>query len=151
MHSTKFLIAQLHERQQYLHVSGHQICALSFPSVFIACCTIAHVMSMPPDSHKPSITVLEHVNLSQLAIRGRHSVDFPLICWRRLAAVAASMTTRYYALVAGGHMGTAALADLYRDDSVCATASCCMHDYSACAQYPLRHHHSVFGQLVRPQ
>ncbi|KAA6418469.1 MAG: mitogen-activated kinase kinase 6-like [Trebouxia sp. A1-2] len=36
----------------------------------------------------------------------------------RLAAVAASMTTRYYALVAGGHMGTAGLVDLYRDDSV---------------------------------
>ncbi|DBB08749.1 hypothetical protein WJX82_002264 [Trebouxia sp. C0006] len=36
----------------------------------------------------------------------------------RLAAVAASMTTRYYALVAGGHMGTAGLTDLYRDDSV---------------------------------
>ncbi|KAL0037730.1 hypothetical protein WJX77_009896 [Trebouxia sp. C0004] len=36
----------------------------------------------------------------------------------RLAAVAASMTTRYYALIAGGHMGTAGLAELYTDDSV---------------------------------
>lgn len=37
----------------------------------------------------------------------------------RLARVAVSTSARYYALVAGGQLGIAALAELYRDDSVC--------------------------------
>ncbi len=41
------------------------------------------------------------------------------LCCHRLAAVATSMSARYYALVAGGHLGIAGLADLYKDNSVC--------------------------------
>ena len=37
----------------------------------------------------------------------------------RLARVAVSTSARYYALVAGGQLAIAALAELYRDDSVC--------------------------------
>ena len=43
---------------------------------------------------------------------------------RSMAAVASNMSTRYYALIAGGRRGIAGLAELYSDDSVSASLLC---------------------------
>ena len=45
-----------------------------------------------------------------------------LLC--RMATVASNMSTRYYALIAGGRRGIAGLAELYSDDSVSASLLC---------------------------